>query len=156
MPASPATASADPCPSSHAHPASSKRPYIWQPCARDSGNKVAVSAHCMREVQTLAFAGHRWRIGVTGATSCCAEYFAQDPLEATCCRTRRRRRAKNRLREREAVSRLQAVSIVAPSTRAPPASQTVLPHPSFWTEILIGWCVYSKLDEPSCRHQSPL
>jgi hypothetical protein len=128
MPASPAAASAAPGPAPHAHPAASKRPYIWQPCARDSGNKIAVSAHCMREVQTLAFAGHRWPIGVTGATSC-AEHFAQDPQEAPCCRTRRRRRAKNRLREREAVSRRQAVSIVAPSTRAPPASATVLPPP---------------------------
>ncbi len=34
---------------------------IWQPCARDSGNKIAVSAHGMREVQTLAFAVHDGR-----------------------------------------------------------------------------------------------
>ena len=54
------------------------------------------------------------------------EHFAQNPLEAPCCRTRRRRRARNRLREREAVPRRQAVSIVAPSTRAPPASATAL------------------------------
>jgi len=70
---------------------------------------------------------------VTGATSC-SEHFAQNPLEAPCCRTHRRCRAKNRLREWEAVQRRQAVSIVAPSTRAPPASATA-PHPSFWTEI---------------------
>ena len=56
------------------------------------------------------------------------EHFAQNPLEAPCCRTRRRRRARNRLREREAVPRRQAVSIVAPSTRAPPASATALPR----------------------------
>ena len=39
---------------------------IWQPCASDSGNKIAVSAHGMREVQTLAFAVSRsadWRDG---------------------------------------------------------------------------------------------
>ncbi len=79
-----------------------------------------------REVQTPAFAGRRWRMGVTGATSC-TEHFAQNPLEAPCSRTSRRRRAKNRLREREAVPRRQAVSIIAPSTRAPPVSATALP-----------------------------
>jgi len=47
-------------------------------------------------------------------------------LEASCCLTRRRRRAKHRLREREAVPQRQAVPIVAPSTRAPPASATAL------------------------------
>ena len=39
---------------------------IWQLCASDSGNKIAVSAHGMREVQTLAFAVSRsadWRDG---------------------------------------------------------------------------------------------
>ena len=131
MPASPAAASAAPGPAPRAHPSrvhsGNHVCSIWQPCARDSGNKIAVSAHGMREVQTLAFAVRRWRIGVTGATSC-SEHFAQNPLEAPCCRTRRRRRARNRLREREAVPRRQAVSIVAPSTRAPPASATALPR----------------------------
>ena len=32
---------------------------IWQPCASDSGSKIAVSAHGMRKVQTLAFAVSR-------------------------------------------------------------------------------------------------
>ena len=38
---------------------------IWQPCASDSGSKIAVSAHGMRKVQTLAFAVSRsdWRDG---------------------------------------------------------------------------------------------
>jgi hypothetical protein len=68
MPASPAAASAAPGPAPHAHPAVSKRPRnqrvrmpsrarsacpentifcIWQPCARDSGNKIAASAYGM-------------------------------------------------------------------------------------------------------------
>ena len=39
---------------------------IWQLCASDSGNKIAVSAHGMREVQTLASVVSRladWRDG---------------------------------------------------------------------------------------------
>jgi hypothetical protein len=64
----------------------------------------------------------------TGATSY-AEHFAQNPLETPYCRTRLRHLAKNRLCEREAVPRRQAVSIVAPSTRAPPASATALLPP---------------------------
>ena len=37
-----------------------------------------------------------------------AEHFAENPLEAPCCRTRRLRRAKSRLREREATQGRQA------------------------------------------------
>ena len=54
---------------------------------------------------------------------------AGNTLETPCCRTRRHRRAKHRLRELEAVPLRQAVLIVAPSTRAPQASATALPPP---------------------------
>ena len=69
MPANPAAASAAPGPPPRAHPSrvhsGNHVCSIWQPCARDSGNKIAVSAHGMREVQTLAFAVRRWRIANT-------------------------------------------------------------------------------------------
>jgi hypothetical protein len=64
MPASPAAASAAPGPAPRVHPAVYSGNHvcsIWQPCARDSCNKIAVSAHGIREVQTLAFAVHDGR-----------------------------------------------------------------------------------------------
>ena len=100
MPASPAAASAVAGPASHAHPAASKRPRNQTPHAH--------AARC---------------VGVPAAARPSASHAGRgDTLEAPCCRTRRRRRAKHRLREREAVPQRQAVPIVAPSTpRAAPA-----------------------------------
>ena len=71
MPVSLAAASVVPGPAPRAHPAASTPETItvcsiWQLCASDSGNKIAVSAHGMCEVQTLAFAVRRsadWRAG---------------------------------------------------------------------------------------------
>jgi hypothetical protein len=96
MPASPAAASAAPGPAPHAHPAASKRPRNQTPHVH--------AARC---------------VGVPAAARPSASHAGRgDTLEAPCCRTRRRRRAKHRLREREAVPQRQAVPIVAPSTRA--------------------------------------
>jgi hypothetical protein len=96
MPASPAAASAAPGPAAHAHPAASKRPRNQTPHVH--------AARC---------------VGVPAAARPSASHAGRgDTLEAPCCRTRRRRRAKHRLREREAVPQRQAVPIVAPSTRA--------------------------------------
>jgi hypothetical protein len=64
-----------------------------------------------------------------------AEHFAENPLEAPCCRTRRLRRAKSRLREREATQGRHAVPTVAPRTLAPLALATALPPPPPLTEI---------------------
>ena len=68
MPVSLAAASAVPGPVTRATPShvhsGNHVCSIWQLCASDSGNKIAVSAHGMREVQTLAFAVRRsadWR-----------------------------------------------------------------------------------------------
>ena len=65
----------------------------------------------------------------------CAEHFAENPLEAPCCRTRRLRRAKSRLREREATQGRHAAPTAAPRTRAQLAQATTLPPPPPPTEI---------------------
>jgi hypothetical protein len=81
-------------PASHAHPAASKLPRNQTP--------HAYTARC---VGVPAAAHDRLhRIRVVGNT-----------LEAASCRTRRRRSAKHRLHEREAVPRLQAVPIAVSS-----------------------------------------
>jgi len=105
MPASPASASEAPGPVPHAHPATSKRPRNQTPhvhAARCVG--VPAAALCPR----ASHAG-RW-----------------DTLEEPCYLMRRRRRAKHRFREQEAVPQRKAVPIVAPLTRAPPPSATAL------------------------------
>jgi len=105
MPASPAAASAAPGPAPHSHPAAFKR-------RRQSNTTCARSMLCGRpRSRVCPPASHAGR---------------GDTLEAPCCLTCRRRRAKHRLREREAVPQRQAVPIVAPSTRAPPPSATAL------------------------------
>jgi len=104
MQGSPAAASVVPGPAPHAHPAASKRPRNQTPHVH--------AAHC---------------VGVPAAALLPASHAGRgDTLEGLCCLTRHRRRAKHRLFEREAVPQRQAVPIVAPSTRAPPATATAL------------------------------
>jgi hypothetical protein len=93
---------------------------IWQPCARDSGNKIAVSAHGMREVQTLAFAVRRWRIANTlpkilwkrpavGRAAAAARgtdsVSGRPSRDARPCRSSRPRHALRRRRRRPSASR---------------------------------------------------
>ncbi len=109
-----------------------------RPCATLIGRAIkhhTRTQHAVWALRSIACGSREYSGSVLLSDVPCVEHFAENPLEAPCCRTRRRRRAKSRLREREATQGRHAVPTAVPRTRAPPAPATALPPPPPLTSL---------------------